>query len=116
MINVELTIVEVGTTSIDFIFLLEDDTYLHLEFQSTYSIDDLIRFAGYDLQLYKRDKRRIQTVVIYSSDVRKAADSIDIGSLVYAPTNVLMHEHDGDAVYYAELEAKIKNKQDLTDN
>ena len=52
LINVELPDVVVKGSSTDFIFLLEDDTYLHLEFQTTYNVSDLIRFAAYDLRLF----------------------------------------------------------------
>jgi predicted transposase/invertase (TIGR01784 family) len=114
LINVELPVVEVAKTSTDFIFLLEDDTYLHFEFQTAYKKDDLIRFAMYDLRLYERDKRKMQTVVIYSSDVRKAEDSLNIGSLTYAPLKVMMGEYDGNAIY-ASLEAKLKAGHELTD-
>jgi hypothetical protein len=109
-----LPIVEVNKTSIDFIFLLEDGKYMHIEFQTSYKKADLIRFTRYNLRLYERDKREIQTVIIYSSDVRKAADSLKIGSLTYTPTNVMMYEYDGNAIY-ANLEAKLKSGEDLTD-
>lgn len=114
LINVELPVVEVAERSTDFIFLLEDDTYLHFEFQTAYNKDDLIRFGLYDLRLYERDKRRIQTVIIYSSDVKKANDSLDIGSLVYAPQKVMMYGYNGNEIY-TELVAKLRSGQDLTD-
>jgi hypothetical protein len=34
LINTELQIVEIATTSTDFVFLLEDGTYQHLEFET----------------------------------------------------------------------------------
>jgi hypothetical protein len=74
----------------------------------------LIRFAAYDLYLYKRDKRKVQTVIIYSADVKKAADSLDIGVLVYAPLKVMMYGYDGNTIY-KELETKLKAGHDLTD-
>ena len=114
LINVELPVVEVGENSTDFIFLLEDDTYLHFEFQSAYNKSDLLRFAMYDLRLYERDKRDIKTVIIYSADVKQAAAELKTGSLVYAPDSVMMCEYDGNALY-AKLEAKLKAEQDLTD-
>lgn len=113
-INVELPVIEVADTSTDFIFLLEDDTYQHFEFQTAYNKDDLIRFAKYDLWMYERDKREIMTVIIYSSDVKNAAENLKIGSLLYAPVNVMMYNYDGNVIY-AELETKLKNEQDLTD-
>ena len=65
LINVELPVVEVRDKSTDIVFLLENDRYLHLEFESSYSKEDLVRFAVYDLLLYERDGRQIDTVVIY---------------------------------------------------
>jgi uncharacterized protein YerC len=114
MINAELPVVEVSDSNTDFIFLLDDDTYLHYEFQTDYSTDDLIRFSIYDMRLYRRDKRKIQTVIIYSSDVSKAAENLDTGSVVFSPTNIMLYEYDGDTIY-AELETKLKSGQELTD-
>ena len=65
MISGELPIVEVGIMRTDCIFLLEDNTYQHLEFETSYSKDNLARFAKYDLYTYERDKREINTIVIY---------------------------------------------------
>ena len=114
LINVELPVVEVAETSTDFIFLLEDDTYLHFEFQTGYKKEDLIRFAMYDLRLYERDKRKIQTVIIYSADVSRADDSLNIGSMVYYPESVMMNKYNGNKIY-ADLEVKLKAGQELTD-
>jgi hypothetical protein len=114
MINVELPVVEVAEESTDFIFSLEDNTYLHFEFQTGYKKADLLRFAMYDLRLHERYKRKIQTVIIYSSDVTKTPPNLNTGSLIFAPDIVLMGKYDGNAIY-AKLEAKLKAKQDLTD-
>ena len=114
LINVDLHVVEVADMSTDFVFLLEDNTYLHFEFQTAYSKNDLIRFANYDLLLYQRDKRELQTVVIYSSDVKTAAAELKVGSLVYTPDIVMMYDYDGNAIY-AELETKLKAGQELSD-
>ena len=114
MINTELQIVEIATTSTDFVFLLEDGTYQHLEFETSYKKDNLLRFAKYDLRLYERDRRDINTVVVYSSDVKSAAASLKIGSLEYAPKIVMMCRFDGNAIY-SGLESKLKAKQNLAD-
>ncbi len=105
---------EVAGSAADFVFLLEDDTYLHFEFQSTYNEKDLIRFAGYDLRLYERDGRRVITVIIYTADVEQSADGINIGSLVYSPQRVMMKDYDGDTIY-RELVDKIEAGQDIND-
>ena len=114
LINTELDIVEVRKLSTDYVFLLEDNTYQHLEFQTAYNKNDLLRFAKYDLYLYERDKREINTVVIYSSDVNNVAQSLKIGSLTYSPKIVMLNNYDGGAIF-TELETKLKEKQDLSD-
>ena len=49
LVSVELPVVEVAETSMDFVLLLEDDSYLNLEFQSSHKESDLERFASYNL-------------------------------------------------------------------
>ena len=114
LINVELPVMEVGGSSADFVFLLEDDSYLHFEFQTTFDKDDLLRFAGYDLRLYARDGRRIVTVVIYTADVTRAETELDLGSMVYRPEKIMMADYDGNAIY-ERLSARITAGDALTD-
>ena len=114
LINVELPVVEVKEKSTDALFLLENDRYLHLEFQSSYSKKDLGRFAIYDLLLYERDGRQIDTVVIYSSDVQTAETSLDTGTLSFNPQTVMFADYDGNVIY-KELEEKLESGQELSD-
>lgn len=114
LVNVELPVVEVSESAMDFVFLLEDDTYLHFEFQTAYSKHDLLRFIHYDARLFERDGREVRTVIIYSSDVAKPPGSLRIGSLTYAPDAVMMGDYDGKATY-AALKSKIQSGGELTD-
>ncbi|MDR1688542.1 MAG: hypothetical protein LBS21_08025 [Clostridiales bacterium] len=114
LINVELPEVMVKASGMDIVFLLEDNTYLHFEFQTTYNKKDLTRFAAYDLRLFERDGREIITAVIYTSDVKKADTGLKIGSLTYNPVNVMMIDYDGNAIY-EELDRKIKDGAELSD-
>ena len=114
LINIELPVIEVSESSADFAFLLEDDTYLHFEFQTDYNKNDLIRFAHYNLRLYERDGRKIHSVIIYSADVKKMPAGLEVGSLTYNPDKIMMKDYDGDNVYN-ELNTKIKACIELTD-
>jgi hypothetical protein len=114
LINVELPVIEVGGGSADFIFLLEDGSYLHFEFQTSYSKHDITRFAGYDIRLYERDGRRIITVIIYTADVKQADVELDIGSIVYRPDKIMMNDYDGDEIF-KELNDKINAGVEITD-
>jgi predicted transposase YdaD len=81
---------------------------------SKYKKDDLIKFAGYDVRLYERDGRIVNTVIIYTADVKEADTNLNIGSLSYNPNKVMMCDYDGDSIY-KEINAKIKNGQELQD-
>jgi len=114
IINVELPVIEVGDSMSDNAFLLEDDSILHYEFSSEYKKEEMIRYSEYDLRLYRREGRKINTVIIYTSDVKEKPESLDIGTLIFNPYIVLMYNYDGNAIY-EDLDKKIKNGQDLTD-
>jgi hypothetical protein len=114
LISVDLPVIEVGGSAGDDVFLLEDDSYLHYEFETGYNKNDMVRFAGYDLRLFERDGRLVKTVIIYTADVKKAPPALNIGSLVYSPSVILMADYDGNGIY-AELDAKIKTGQELSD-
>ena len=114
LISPNIPVVEVSGSDSDFVFLLEDDSYLHFEFQSSYNDSDLIRFAHYDLRLHERDKRTVKTVIIYTADVKEAPSELKAGSVVFSPENIMMVQYDGNAIYN-ELVAKIKSGAGLTD-
>ena len=101
-----MPIVQVREKSTDIVFLLEDGTLLHIEFQSTYSKNDIIRFAIYDILLYERHGRLIKTVIIYSSDVMGVSADLDTGSLIFNPQVVLFADYDGNVIC-KELETKL---------
>jgi len=114
LINTELPTVEVAGGAADFVFLLEDGTYFHFEFQTTYNAADLLRFAGYDIRLYERDGRKVVTVIIYTADVKHRPAGLDIGSPAYNPSVVMMHDYDGVAIYES-LRSKLADGQNLSD-
>ncbi|OAO79720.1 hypothetical protein A0O32_1637 [Anoxybacillus flavithermus] len=98
----------------DFLFLLADDTYLHLEFQTTFDEKDLDRFLQYDVSAYERYKKPIKTVVIYGADVEKVLEQKSYGSVQYEAQAVLMKKYNGDAIIQ-NLWAKVENGEELTD-
>ncbi len=110
----ELPVIEVSEEVMDFIFLLEDESLLHLEFQTTNKNENLSRFLLYDARLYKKDKKQINTAVIYSGDIEKAQDCINVGSINYQVSNVYMKAFDGDKIF-SDLQEKVDLKVKLTD-
>lgn len=114
LVNIELPIADVSKNTMDFVFLLEDNSYLHLEFQTKFNNNDLLRFIRYDTRLFERDGRNVHTVVIYSSEVKTASASLNIGSVVYMPDIVMMDDFDGAAIL-AGLEAKAQADEEFSD-
>jgi hypothetical protein len=107
--------VEVAGGAADVVFLLADNSYLHFAFVTGRKHKvSMQKCAGYDLRLYERDERLIQTVLIYTAEVKRKPRGLKIGSLEYNPNIILMGEYDGNAIF-AELEAKIKAGQELAD-
>ena len=77
--------------------------------------DDMARFMYYDAALYYRERKKIKTVVIYSSDITESLDEILCGSLNYKVEAFYMVNIDGDEKY-KNLKNKIDNGKELTIN
>lgn len=110
----ELKNIEIKTNQMDYLFYLEDGTYLHFEFQTTNKKDDLSRFLYYDASLYFKNKRKVKTVIIYSADIENVNKYIDAGSVKYSVEAFYMSSLNGDdRLNY--LKEKILNGLNLTD-
>ena len=94
-----LPVVEAKEKRVDFVFLLEDDTLLHLEFQTTVPEDLLRRIAYYGARIVERHNMDVNTAVIYSGRIESAPELLEKGSLCYRVTNVFLESMDGDAEY-----------------
>jgi len=110
----ELPTIKVSNQNMDFVFELEDNSLLHLEFQTTHKKADLLRFLQYDLALYAKEKRKINTAVIYSGKYKKAKKGLEIGSINYTVQQVFMIKYDG-VKRYQEIKEKIEKSEELTD-
>ena len=109
----EQTQLTIQTNTIDNTYLLEDGSIIHLEFQTTISNDDLYRFMVSDAVLANKEKRPVNTIVIYSAEISSAPYSLDLGSLYYKVDNHYMIEFDGDLIYN-EIVEKISRRERLS--
>ena len=107
----ELQEVKLKNRGMDFVFLLQNDEYLHVEFQTTASEDDLHRFKEYDIALYDKVQAKIHTVVIYGAGITKAPEKLDSGSVKYETTAVYLHDRDGVAIYNDLLDKVARSVQ-----
>ena len=107
-----LPVVEAKEKRVDFVFLLEDDTLLHLEFQTTVPKNFLRRVAYYGARLVERHNMDVNTAVIYSGRIESAPELLSKGSLCYRVTNVFLKSMDGDAEYN-RIKPLIEQGQEL---
>ncbi|KLU62353.1 hypothetical protein CEB3_c12140 [Peptococcaceae bacterium CEB3] len=107
-----LPVVEAQEKRMDFVFLLEDETLLHLEFQTTVPEDLLRRVAFYGSRIVARHDREVNTAVIYSGRIESAPDLLRRGSLTYQVTNVYMKGMDGDKEYQ-RIKSKLERGEAL---
>ena len=101
----------------DNIFMLANDDILILEYESSGSSKNLIKYGHYAFRVaevyYKGKVRKIIIVVIYTGDVETAADSLDIGCMQLNIRQVFLSAFDGNKIY-AELERKVQAKERLS--
>lgn len=107
-------VVEANERRNDIIFLLEDGTLLHLEFQTTESEQDLIRFLSCDVRLIRQQKRQVRTAVIYAGRIIQALTRLEYGSVCYQVENIYMGSYDGDKEYN-RLKDKLKQGKALSE-
>lgn len=105
----------------DSVFLLEDGSILLLEYESNNRIkENMYKYMDYALRIsrkyYEETKeiKEVKVAVIYASNVEKAEDYFNIGSVSVKVKSVFMKNYDGDKLY-KEVEEKIKEGKILED-
>lgn len=98
----------------DYTFRLADDSYLHFEFQSTKSKENLYRFLYYDASLMKKEPHNIvNTIIVYTNQITSAIEEISTGCIKYTPKIVYLADYAGDTIY-KDLSYKILNNIPLS--
>lgn len=110
----ELKNIEIKTNQMDYLFYLQDGSFLHFEFQTTNKKEDLSRFLYYDTSLDCKNKKKIRTIIIYSADIDFVETYIDAGVLKYSVEAFYMKSLDGDEKL-EYLKEKILDGQHLSD-
>ncbi len=102
----------VGERRLDYLYVLEDDRLLHLEFRS--SPAKLEEFLVYDALLYRNVRKMIRTVIIYTGKIRRAPSRIQAGCLNYQTENVFLFPQDGEAAR-GRAEERLRAGDTLSD-
>ena len=97
----------------DYTFLMEDDTYIHIEFQTTdKGIADLRRFKTYESLFELQMNKEIVTYVVYSGNIKNPLDSYKSGINTYNVKAISMANRNGDKVFN-EIVNKISNNEKI---
>ena len=101
----------------DFVYLMEDDSYLHYEhFSKNLSYYDIDRTLNYDVELHmENDEALVDSIIISTGDSSKSKTSVKYSNFnSYAPAKVLfLKDYDGDK-RLNNLRNNIKNNNELT--
>ncbi|KZL88568.1 transcriptional regulator [Clostridium magnum] len=105
----------------DSVFLLEDGSILLLEYESNNRIiENMYKYIDYVLRIsrkyYEENKsiKKVNVAVIYASNIEKAENNFNIGSVGITVKSVFMKNYDGDIIY-KDVESKIKAGKNLED-
>ncbi|KEH88104.1 hypothetical protein [Clostridium novyi] len=110
----EIVVLETKNMFMDYTFLMEDDTFIHFEFQTTNKgKSDLRRFRTYEALLSYQTGKDVLTYVIYSGNIKNPENVLKTGINEYKVKAISMASKDGDKIYNDIVE-KIKNGLEVT--
>lgn len=112
--STEIVVLEAKNMYMDYTFLMEDDTYIHFEFQTTNKgISDLRRFRAYESLLSLQTGKDVVTYVVYSGDIREPKSSFKSGINNYNIVPISMANKDGDKIFN-DIINKIKSGEEIS--
>ncbi|KGN03571.1 hypothetical protein Z969_01000 [Clostridium novyi A str. 4570] len=110
----EIVVLETKNMFMDYTFLMEDDTFIHFEFQTTNKgKSDLRRFRTYEALLSYQTGKDVLTYVIYSGNIKNPENVLKTGINEYKVKAISMASKDGDKIY-SDIVEKIKNGLEVT--
>jgi hypothetical protein len=104
----------------DGIFELEDGTLMIMEYESCPDVWQLLKYGHYAFRVAERHMqterrlRKMVIVVVYTGEVEKAANTLDLGGVRIEVEQVFLSRFDGDAIV-DDVKAKIARGEPITD-
>ena len=102
----------------DNVFLLEDNSILVLEYESSNDPENLIKYGHYVFRLLGAYKNqgisKVNVAVVYTGEVTQAEASIDTGCVKIDVKQVFLSQFDGQNIYES-LKAKIEKNEPLSE-
>jgi len=112
--STEIVVLEIKNMFMDYTFLMEDDSYIHFEFQTTdKGLSDLRRFRTYEALLNLQTGRDVVTYVVYSGDIKNPLSGYESGINSYRVNAISMANKDGDKIFNDIIE-KMKLGEELS--
>lgn len=110
----EIVVLETKNLHMDYTFLMEDDSYIHFEFQTTDKGSlDLRRFRAYEALLSHQTNKDVETYVIYSNGIATPMDRLDTGINTYKVNAITFVDQKVDELFN-EIMDKINSGIELT--
>lgn len=110
----EIKNIDIKTNVMDYLFYTDSGEYLHFEFQTSVKREDMSRFLYYDASLYYKSRKKITTIVVYSSEIRDVITKLDCGTIKYNVNSFYMSSFDGDSKLQ-NIKYKVDNNIELTE-
>ncbi|SFC75694.1 hypothetical protein [Clostridium uliginosum] len=112
--STEIVVLEIKNMFMDYTFLMEDDSYIHFEFQTTNKgVADLRRFRTYEALLNLQTGKDVVTYVVYSGDIKNPLSGYESGINSYRVNAISMANKDGDKIFNDIIE-KMKLGEELS--
>ncbi|BCZ48909.1 hypothetical protein psyc5s11_49760 [Clostridium gelidum] len=112
--STEIVVLEIKNMFMDYTFLMEDDSYIHFEFQSTdKGVLDLRRFRTYEALLNLQTGKDVVTYVVYSGDIKNPLSGYESGINSYRVNAISMASKDGDKIFNDIIE-KMKSGEEIS--
>ncbi|MHC1749553.1 MAG: hypothetical protein AB9856_14875 [Cellulosilyticaceae bacterium] len=107
--STELVVLELKNMFMDYTFLMEDDTIIHFEFQTTdKGILDLRRFRSYEALLSYQTGKDVTTYVVYSGNINDTVDTLETGVSTYKVKGISLVTYDEDIIFEKVMEKARK--------
>jgi len=107
--------------AMDNLFLLEDGTYLIVDYESTAERKNKIKYLNYVARVFEKyfsddiKDIKLRLIIIYTGDIEKADPVLETDCITLRTEQVFLIKIDGDSEYQA-IKEKIENHQPLTDD
>lgn len=105
----------------DNLFLLEDDTYALVDYESVNAVKDRIKYMNYisrvTQRLYRENKKIpvIRMIVVYTGDVESADDLFQVGCMTLRMEQVFVNHLPVEKIYMT-VRYKLEHRKRLTEH